>query len=215
MNITIRRYQPSDQLVVFEISANTAFFGEPVEAFLEDRRLYIDAFARYYIDNEAPFVWVAECSQAVIGFLFGSSDTSRQSKRWRDHLLTKVFVSAISGKYKLGRRTASFAWGMLMGLIRGEEPRVDLKVYPAHLQIDVKQGYRGVGAGKRLIDAYLDQLRQLGTCGVQLGTTSHNEAACRLYEYIGFQMLESHPNRFWTKMLGYEVENRSYGLKLR
>jgi len=215
MNITIRRYQPSDQLVVFEISANTAFFGEPVEAFLEDRRLYIDAFARYYIDNEAPFVWVAECSQAVIGFLFGSSDTSRQSKRWRNHLLTKVFVSAISGKYKLGRRTASFAWGMLMGLIRGEESRVDLKVYPAHLQIDVKQGYRGMGAGKRLIDAYLDQLRQLGTCGVHLGTTSHNETACRLYEYIGFQMLESRPNRFWTNMLGCEVENRSYGLKLR
>jgi len=215
MDTSIRHYQSSDQLVVFEISADTAFFGEPVEAFLEDRRLYNDAFARYYTDFEAPFVWVADSPQGVMGFLLGCSDTSQQSKRWRNYLLNNVLVKAISGKYKLGRRTASFAWGMMLGLIEGEEPRVDLNVYPAHLQIDIKQGYRGMGVGKRLIEAYLDQLHQLDICGVHLGTTSHNEAACRLYENIGFQVIESRSNRFWTKILGYKVENLCYGLKLR
>jgi ribosomal protein S18 acetylase RimI-like enzyme len=215
LDTTIRYYQPADQLVLFEISADTAFFGEPVEAFLEDRRLYNDAFTRYYTDFEDPFVWVANSSQGVIGFLLGCCDTFRQSKVWRSYIITKVLVRAISGKYRLGQRTASYAWGMLVGQIRGEEPRVDLNVYPAHLQNDVKQGYCGMGVGKRLIDAYLNQLYQLGRCGVHLATTSHNEAACRLYENIGFQLLESHPNRFWTKMLGYEVENLSYGLKLR
>lgn len=92
---------------------------------------------------------------------------------------------------------------------------MDLNEYPAHLQIDVKQGYRGEGIGRRLIEAYLEQLRQLGVCGVHLGTTNHNEAACYLYEKIGFQLLDSHPNRYWTQMLGHEVANRSYGLKLR
>jgi len=215
MDITIRHYQPSDQFMVFEISADTAFFGEPVEAFLEDRRLYIDAFARYYINFEVPFTWVANNSQFVIGFLLGCSDTSRQSKRWRRYIITKVLVRAIFGKYKLGRLSASFARGMLVGMLRGEEPEVDLIEYPAHLQIDIKQGFRGMGVGRRLIDVYLEQLHQLGVGGVHLGTTSHNEAACHLYENIGFQLLDSRLNRFWTDMLGYEVKNRIYGLKIR
>ncbi len=212
---TIRHYQISDQTVVFSIAADTAFFGEPVEAFLEDRCLYNDAFTRYYTDFEAPFVWVADSSQGVIGFLLGCSDTSRQSKRWRRYIISKVLVRAISGKYKLGRCTTNYAWGMLVGLIRGEEPKVDLIEYPAYLQIDIKQGYRGMGVGRRLIEAYLDQLCQMGVGGVHLGTTNHNEVACHLYESIGFRILDSRPNRFWTKMLGHEVENRSYGLKLR
>lgn len=215
MDTIVRHYQSSDQLVVSEISADTAFFGDPVEVFLEDRRLYCDAFTRYYIDFEAPFVWVANNPHGVIGFLFGCTDTSIQSKRWRRYIITRVLLRALSRRYKVGRRTASFAWGMLVGLVRGEESKVDLNEYPAHLQIDVKQGYRGEGIGRRLIEAYLEQLRQLGVCGVHLGTTNHNEAACYLYEKIGFQLLDSHPNRYWTQMLGHEVANRSYGLKLR
>jgi len=215
MDSTIRHYQPSDQLVVFEISADTAFFGEPVEAFLEDRRLHTDAFTRYYTDHEASYVWVADSPQGMIGFLLGCADTSQLSKRWRRYIITKVVLRALSGQYKLGRRTASCAWGMLVGMIRSEEPKVDLVQYPAHLQIDVKQGYRGEGVGRRLIEAYLDQLHQLGFCGVHLGTTSHNVAACHLYEKIGFELLDSRPNRFWTRMLGFDVENRTYGLKLR
>jgi ribosomal protein S18 acetylase RimI-like enzyme len=215
MDTTIRHYQPSDQIMVCQISADTAFFGEPVEAFLEDRRIYNNAFTRYYTDFEAPFVWVADSLQGVIGFLLGCSETSLQSKRWRRYVISKVLVRAISGKYNLGRRTISFAYGMLVGLLRGEEPKVDLIEYPAHLQIDIKTGYRGIGVGKQLMNSYLEQLRQSGIFGVHLGTTSHNEAACHMYENIGFRLLDSRPNQFWTKMLGFDVENRMYGLKLR
>lgn len=214
MDAIIRHYYPSDQQAVFEISADTAFFGEPVEAFLEDRRLYNDAFARYYTDLETNYTWVAEGSQGVIGFLFGCTNTINQTKQWRSYIVTKVLVNAFSGRYKLGRRTFSFAIGMLFGLMGGEEPNVNLIEYPAHLQINVQQGYRGEGVGRWLIDAYLGQLRQLSVGGVHLETTSHNEAACHLYEKMGFQLLESHPNRFWTRMLGQAVDNRSYGLKL-
>lgn len=215
MEATFRHYQPSDQPTVFEISADTAFFGEPVEAFLEDRKLYTDAFARYYTEQEALFVWVAEDEPGLIGFLFGCINTSAQSKRWRKYIITKVLVNALIGKYKLGQRTSSFASGMMVVGLRGENPRVDLKEYPAHLQIDVKQGYRGMGVGKGLIEAYLQQLEQLGIRGVHLDTTSHNQAACHLYEKVGFQLLESCPNRYWSRMLGHAVDNRSYGLKLR
>ena len=155
---------------------------------------------------------MAEGSGKVIGFLLGCVNTINQSKHWKRYIVSTVLLNALSGRYKLGRRTAAFAIGMIKGLIRGEEPHVDLHQYPSHLQIDVQQGYRGEGVGKHLIEAYLEQIRQLGVCGVHLGTTSANKAACFLYEKIGFQLLESRQNRFWTRMLGEAVYNRSYGL---
>ena len=215
MDSTIRHYQPSDQTALFELSADTAFFGEPVEAFLEDRRLYSDAFVRYYLDYETAYVWVAEGLEGVTGFLLGCAHTAHQSRHWRGYILTRVLLKALSGQYHLGRRTASFAFGMWAGLMRGEEPTVDLSVYPAHLQIDVKQSYRGQGVGSRLINAYLEQLRQMDVCGVHLQTTSHNTAAYHLYEKMGFSLLDNRPNRYWTRRFGFEIENRSYGSGLK
>src|SRR4030065_1616088 len=110
MDSTIRHYQPSDQTALFELSADTAFFGEPVEAFLEDRRLYSDAFVRYYLDYETAYVWVAEGLEGVTGFLLGCAHTAHQSRHWRGYILTRVLLKALSGQYHLGRRTASFAF---------------------------------------------------------------------------------------------------------
>lgn len=45
----IRMYKPSDRQDVLRISADTAVFGEPVEAILDDRRIFCDAFTAYYI----------------------------------------------------------------------------------------------------------------------------------------------------------------------
>lgn len=213
--VSIRHYQPTDQSDIFRIASDTAFFGEPVEAFLEDRNLYNDAFARYYTVYETSLVWVAEDTGGMIGFLLGCADTSVQAIKWRGYIIRTVLLRAISGKYRLGKRTGSFAVNMLMGKLRGEEPAVNVNEYPAHLQIDVKQGFRGEGVGKRLIEAYLDQLHEMKVRGVHLETTSHNEAACHLYEKIGFGLLDEHPNRFWTHMLGFAVSNRSYGLELK
>jgi ribosomal protein S18 acetylase RimI-like enzyme len=214
MDATIRHYQTADQQKVLEISADTAFFGEAVEAFLDDRQLYMDAFGRYYTDQEAQYAWVAESLEGVVGFLFGCADTPLHAKRWRSYILRVVLLKAVSGKYKLGKKTASFAWGMLMGSLRDEQANIDLMEFPANLQIDIRDGYRGAGLGRKLIEAYLEQLKGMNIRGVHLETTSHNEAACHLYEKIGFQMLDEKPNRFWTQMLGYAVYNRSYGLKL-
>jgi ribosomal protein S18 acetylase RimI-like enzyme len=214
MDTIIRPYQASDQATLLEISAETAYFGDPVEAFLEDRRLYNDAFARYYIEYETAMVWVAEGSMGLSGFLLGCADTSTHNRHWRNYILDKVLINVLRGKYRLGRQTAGFAFGMLAGMIRNEAVPGDLSEYPAHLQIDVKKGFRGEGVGRRLIEAYLGQLRELNVSGVHLGTTSHNQAACHLYEKAGFQLLDEHLNSFWTRKFGFEVRNRSYGLKL-
>jgi ribosomal protein S18 acetylase RimI-like enzyme len=91
---------------------------------------------------------------------------------------------------------------------------VDLREYPAHLHINMQAGSRGLGVGRRLMETYLEQLRQQSVNGVHLETTNMNVAACHLYEKIGFRLLGAHINRYWSKRLRQRVENRRYGYRL-
>jgi ribosomal protein S18 acetylase RimI-like enzyme len=212
--IEIRQYQTGDRSSVFHIAAETAFFGDPVEAFMDDRNLFCDAFVGYYTTHKAEYCWVAETGNEVIGYLLGSTQLVTQSDHWLKYMFSRVIIQAVSGKYRIGRRTIGYALNTVSGYLTGGEPPVDLAEYPAHLHINIDPNFRGFGVGGRLIEAYCKQLHSAGIFGVYLHTTSHNEAACRLYEKLGFQILNSRPNRYWSKWFGFPIENRSYGLKL-
>ena len=212
--IKIRPYGESDRKDVFRIAANTAFFGEPVEAFLDDRRLFCDAFIRYYTDYEADYAWVACEKNLVVGYLTGCVDTAAQRKRYLIRTIAPLVGKVFQGKYKLGRKTWRFALSMLGGVIRNEYSHVNYYEYPAHLHINVDVSSRGQGSGQKLMGAYLNQIRQLGVPGVFLGTTNLNKAACRLYERKGFKLLDTWQTQVWSYLVKRSVENRSYGLKL-
>jgi ribosomal protein S18 acetylase RimI-like enzyme len=210
----IRPFQTEDRESVFCIGADTAFFGAPIEAYMEDRNLFLDAFYAYYTDIEPEHVWVACADQAVVGFLTGCVDSRSHGSKYRRFILPKLIGNLFSAKYRFGKRTLRYGVGMLDGVLRSGSTQVDLKSYPAHLHINVDSGWRGQKLGQRLMEAYLGQLRDLAVKGVYLDTTSLNEAACRLYEKMGFRLLEAHPDRFWAKWFGYPVEDRCYGLNL-
>jgi ribosomal protein S18 acetylase RimI-like enzyme len=212
--ILIRHFAQADQPAVLRIAADTAFFGEPVEAFLDDRTLFGDFFVGFYTAHKASYCWVADNGENVIGYLLGSDQNVIQSEYWRQYFVSRVIKGALSRKYRIGRRTISYGFGTMIGYIKGEEPPVDLTTYPAHLHINISQGYRSGGIGRRLIGAYLDQLREMSVQGVYLHTTSQNKAACHIYEKLGFQVLSSRHNSYWSKWFGYPVDNISYGIKL-
>lgn len=212
--VTIKLYDQSERDQVFRIAAETAFFGEPVEAFLDDRRLFCDAFVRYYMDFESDYFWVACKNNLVVGYLSGCVDTAGQRKRHFIRTILPLVRRVLQGKYILGRKTWRFARSLLAGVIRDEYPHVKYEEYPAHLHINVDATSRGQGLGKKLMEAYLTQIRKLHIPGVFLGTTDLNEAACRLYEKMGFKLLDRKQTQVWKYITGFSVENRSYGLKL-
>lgn len=213
-DIIFRPYAPKDRREVFHIVAETAYFGEPVEAFLDDRRLFCDAFIAYYTDFEAQYFWVANSNDRVIGYLAGCVDTKTQRRRIIIKNMAPLVGKALQGRYILGSKTWRYARSMALGMLRNEYPKVNYDEFPAHLHINVEAGMRGQGIGRRLMAVYLEQLRQLGVPGVFLDTTNLNEAACKLYERVGFQMLYSRPTRVWSYLIEQPVENRIYGLKL-
>lgn len=212
--LVIRPYQPADRQAVFRIGADTAFFGAPIEAYLEDRNAFLDAFYAYYTDLEPEHTWVACAGREVVGFLTGCVDTSVHNRKILRVILPRLTGNLLRGRYHFGKRSWHYFRGMAGSLLRREFTHVDLNTYPAHLHINVEYPWRGNKLGQRLMEAYLGQLRELGVIGVHLDTSSLNEAACRLYEKKGFRLLDARPDRFWTKWFGHPVDNRCYGLKL-
>ena len=213
-DLTVRPYQRADRDAVFRIGADTAFFGAPIEAYMEDRNIFLDAFYAYYTDLEPEHAWVACADGKVVGFLMGCVDSHSHGWKYRRFVLPRLLGNLFRGKYRFGKRSFGYFGGLLGGILRREFTHVDWNTYPAHLHINVDSAWRGYKLGQRLMDAYLDQLRRLGARGVYLDTTSLNEVACRLYEKVGFRLLEARPDRFWAKWFGHPVDNRCYGLKL-
>jgi ribosomal protein S18 acetylase RimI-like enzyme len=211
---TIRPYQPADREVVFRIAADTAFFGEPVEAFFEDRHLFCEAFYRAYTDLETEQGWVACAGDNVVGFLMGCTDTVRLRRRLPRQILPETFWQILRGHYHIGARTRRYALGLALGALRGEFFQANPAFYPAHLHVNLARDWRGRGLGRRLIGTFLDELRRLSISGVHIHTTSLNRAACRLYEKLGFCLLDSRPTRLWEYVLDQPVRNLCYGLRI-
>lgn len=211
---SIRPYQDHDRERVMKIAADTAFFGEPLEAFLDDRRLFCDIFYRYYTDLEPQHAWVAEVGQEVAGFLMGCTNTVLQRRRWLSTILPQTVWKVLRGHYCIEAKTRHYLWRLAGVMVHNEHTRVDEKTYPAHLHINVSKTWRGLGVGEQLMLSYLDQLRQEHISGVHLITTSLNTVAIGLYERLGFNLLDARPTRLWEGVTNIPVENRCYGIKI-
>lgn len=212
--IHIRPFRPSDRDDLLRIGADTAFFGAPIEKYMEDRRIFNDFFYAYYTDVEPQYTWVADTDGKVVGFLTGCADVRKKYARWLRHIFPGFMARLLHGYYHFGPLTRHYLGTLLAAGFHGEAPHLDLKRYPAHLHINVDAGWRGHGLGRQLMDAYLNQLRSLNVRGVHLETTSMNEVACRLYEKVGFRLLDARPTQMWIGIIDHPVENRAYGLSL-
>jgi len=211
--LAIRAYVPGDREAVHRIAADTAFFGEAVERYLDDRRLFCDALYRYYTDLEPQHGWVACADDVVVGFLMGCVDTSEQRRSWARKILPHVASRLLTGRYEVGTRTLRHAARIARaGLYTG--PTVDLAKYPAHLHLNIQERWRGLGLGRRLLEAFLGQLRTHGIPGVHLNTTSLNSAAGALYESMGFRAANTHPAPQWTGLVPAPVFKVCYVLQL-
>jgi len=211
----VRHYRPSDREALHRIAGDTAFFGQPIETYLDDRGHFLDLFVAYYTDYEPNYAWVAEVGGQVVGYLTGCPDTARHRRVLLRHLLPRVLLRFLAGRYRVGRRTWHYIGRLALAELRGEFPSPDLAAYPAHLHINVAAGWRGQGLGKRLMAAYLAQLRTEGVPGVHLETTTRNRAAMCLYRSFGFQLLAARRTRLWEGIIAEPVENLIFGLRLR
>jgi ribosomal protein S18 acetylase RimI-like enzyme len=214
MTPIVRLYRPEDRAAVMQIAADTGFFGAPVEAFMQDRRWMQDVFVAYYVDREPEHLWVAEVEGVVVGYISGSTGGTRAM--WgRGVTAATAAARFVTARYDVNALTLNYFRRTAEAVLSGEYPRVDLSDYPAELHINLAEAARGLGLGRKLMEASLNQMTELGIPGIHLKTTTMNVAAARLYEKMGFELLGRKRTHLWEPWLpGEVIENLVFGKRL-
>ncbi|MCX8082742.1 MAG: GNAT family N-acetyltransferase [bacterium] len=212
-NITVRKYKKEDRLLIRKIYYDTAFLGESAEQFFYGRDVLSDLFTVYYTDYEPESLFVSEINGEVVGYLTGCKDIKKQKKIFMKKILPSVVIKFLLSRSILSSKNFLFLSNCLLSLFKKELITTDVsKDYPATLHINISSEYRGIGTGRKLIEAYLSYLQDEKIKGVYLTTISYN--AVKFFERQGFNILSKkiitcfsyiYPERLYRFVLGKKL----------
>jgi ribosomal protein S18 acetylase RimI-like enzyme len=187
----IRPYQPRDRASVRQICCDTADAGQPAERFFPDREVMGDLLTNYYTEYEPESVFVADNNGEVVGYITGCVDTSRFVRRMAWRIVPVVFVKALFRGTLWHPQTIRFVRPNLsMWLKGGVGKETKLDDYPAHLHVNVRNGFRGQRLGQQLVERFCSRARDAGAPGVHAGVSAENDPACRFFKGLGFVELQ-------------------------
>lgn len=194
---TIRAYEPRDRDAVRRISYDTADGGAPGIAISTDRELIEDVLTEYYTDYEPGSLSVMEVDGKVVGYLEGCLDTRRQLSITARRIWPRAILKAVIRGALFRADTWRIACSAVKVFLSGGTQRgVDLDRYPAHLHVDILEGYRGRKAGTALMERFLAQAKAAGVAGVHLAVREDNMPARRFFEKTGFVEITKQPSVF-------------------
>lgn len=212
-SIIIRKFDIKDREELRHISHVTAFMGAPSAAFFDDADILADALTIYFTDYEPESSFVAESQGRVIGYLTGAKDKNTLDRIFQAKIVPRLLFKAIFRGALLKKKNISFMFYCLLSLIKGEFKEPDFSpTYPAILHINLKEDFRSLGVGARLINAYLEYLSKEQVPGVHLATFS--EKAGRFFTKQGFNLLYQCPRSYFRHLLHRDISIYIYGKKL-
>lgn len=185
----IRKYQKNDLEALYDVCVKTADAGEDASDLYEDPTLIGKLYAAPYALLEPELCFVLEDDAGVCGYILGAFDSELFYERFVAEWLPKVLPSYENPKG---------AWDDLSldeQRIRqlyefASEAHDNFEGYPSHLHIDLLARAQKKGQGKRLMNAFLEALREKGSVGVHLGMMENNDNAYAFYKHLGFGELE-------------------------
>ncbi|HKI74570.1 MAG TPA: GNAT family N-acetyltransferase [Pseudomonadales bacterium] len=177
----IRNYHPSDMYMLYRICLETGEDGGDATGTI-DREILGHFFAAPYAVVEPDVCFVLTADGAPCGYIVGTSDSRRFEaecqEKWWPPLREKYPLRDASDKTREA--------GMIRAIHYGYRAPAYTDEYPAHLHIDILPVGQGAGQGPRLIEIFLDKLRDKGVPGIHLGVSKGNERAFAFYPKLGF-----------------------------
>lgn len=209
-DVIVRKYLPQDREAVRRISCATSFLEQPHRDIFTDDELLADALTLYFTDHEPQSCFVAESQGRVVGYLIGAKNV-RKMHGWRmeSAMIFRLLMKAFRHGAVFSLRKWKFIGYFFTSLLLGEFIAPDLsREYPATLHINIERPFRSRGTGSRLMQAYLDFLRENGVRGVHLGTMS--DSAGVFFEKHGFREISKRKRTYLQPYIGSASYYRIY-----
>jgi ribosomal protein S18 acetylase RimI-like enzyme len=190
MELQIRPYEPRDRATLRQICCDTADAGQPVENFFPDREVFADLLTNYYTEYEPQSTFIAANDDEVVGYLTGCLDTKRflSVMKWR--IVPVVLVKALlRGTLWHPQTVHLLRVNLGLWLKSGHRTGPTLDDYPAHLHVNIRQGFRDQHLGQRLVEAFCERARGADVLGVHAGVSAENAKARHFFKQLGFTEL--------------------------
>ncbi len=211
--IIIRPYEEKDREIVRKICCDTAFMGEDVTVFFDDREVFADFAISYYTDYEPQSSFVAEIENRVIGYICGCCDTRRYYQIFNSRILPKTIIRSLARGIFLRRKTINFISNTINSLMKGEFKRPYMtEDYPAHLHINVESPSRHLGAGRMLMNKFLEYLNEKKVSAVHL--VSISKVGQPFFSKLGFDVLYSQKITYFDYLIKEPLDLKCFGKKL-
>jgi ribosomal protein S18 acetylase RimI-like enzyme len=191
-DLRVRPYERGDRAAVRAVCFRTGYMGDPVDWMWRDEASFADMFSRYYTDREPESAFVVEVDGRVAGYLLGCVDSTRASNPGAvagRHVLLRGIAFRPGTARVIWRTVGDAARDLATRRVRLRDLELTDPRWPAHLHIDLLPEARGRGAGRLLVGAWLDRLRDLGVPGCALQTMSENAGAIEFFSAVGFRRL--------------------------
>ncbi len=180
--LAIRPYRPADRDAVYAICLGTGDAGGDASALYRDPELIGHVYAGPYLALEPDLCFVLADRDRLVGYVLGTRDSPRfEAACERD------WFSPLRVRYPMPDAAETGRDARMKRLIHaGYRADPALAAWPAHLHIDLLPAAQGRGWGARLLQRFLDRLRELDTAGVHALTGPANPRAMAFYGRSGF-----------------------------
>ena len=212
-DFNIRKLELKDRAAIRQISYDTALMGESAKLFFDGQEIISDALTLYFTDYEPESCFVAVVNAAVVGFILGAKSKIVSEKTLKHKIGPDLLWKSIKSGTWLKKKNIIFMASCLGEIIKGgfHEPSFNQE-YPATLHINVKEGFRGLDLGSKLMDIYLSYLKAEKIPGVHLATMSDRGA--NFFSQQGFALLYIGKRSYFRHILHKDVPLYIYGKKL-
>ncbi len=209
----IRKFSKRDRKYVRRIACETAFWGSSRHDFFEDDEILADLLTRYYTDYEPDYCFVATYNGSVIGYLVGAKNLSVMNRVFYFLIIPRLFLKSVIRGLFFKKNTIKFLYHCMISFFKGEFSAPDFSLkYSATLHINIDRDFHGFGIGRKLIDKYLDFLKEEKVKGVHFGTTS--EGAKAFFAKMGFKLLLTKKRTYLKYKTGKEENFYVFGKKV-
>jgi GNAT superfamily N-acetyltransferase len=213
--LQFRPYDPKDRAGLRQICCDTADAGQPVERFFPDREVFADLLTDYYTEFEPQSTFVADNGGEVVGYTTGCLDTKRFLDIMKRRIVPMIFFKALLRGTLWHPQTVRLLRANLgLWLQGGHRTGPKLDDYPAHLHVNVRQGFRGQLVGERLVEMFCERARAAGVRGVHAGVSAENARARHFFADLGFIELHREPRMHKADGSGDILYTILYGKKL-
>ncbi|MFA4889711.1 MAG: hypothetical protein WC628_09100 [Candidatus Omnitrophota bacterium] len=211
--MSIRKFEQRHRQELRDIAYDTALMGEPAGLFFDGKEIICDVLTLYFTDYEPQSCFVAEADFGLAGYLTGAKDKVAAEKLTFRKIFPRLLREAFHSGVFLKKKNFILLASILAGILKGQFIAPDFnREYPATMHINIKNGFRGLDIGSRLVSTFLEYLKYEDVRGVHLATMS--DAAGTFFSQQGFKRLYCGKRSYFRHILHKDVPLYIYGKKL-